>query len=182
LRYTFQIYFDFSGYSDMAIGLSRMFGINLPLNFNSPYKAVNIVEFWRRWHMTLSRFLRDYLYVPLGGSRQGWPWRYTNLMTTMLLGGLWHGAAWTFVIWGGLHGLYLVINHGWHAMRRRLGHEQNASTFVGRAIARFVTFVAVVTAWVWFRATSFAGALRMLRTMGGLEGLDWDPLSPRPWG
>ena len=104
LAYTFQLYFDFSGYSDMAIGLSRLFGVKLPLNFNSPYKAVNIAEFWRRWHMTLSRFLRDYLYIALGGSRRGQAMRYRNLMLTMLLGGLWHGAGWTFVIWGGLHG------------------------------------------------------------------------------
>jgi len=109
LAYTLQLYFDFSAYSDMAIGLSRMFGIKLPLNFNSPYKAANIVDFWRRWHMTLSRFLRDYLYFTLGGNRKGTIRRYINLMVTMLLGGLWHGAGWTFIIWGGLHGLYLCI-------------------------------------------------------------------------
>ena len=117
LAYTFQLYFDFSGYSDMAIGLSRMFGVQLPLNFNSPYKAHNISEFWRRWHMTLSRFLRDYLYVPLGGNRKGPARRYVNLFTTMLLGGLWHGAGWTFVVWGALHGFYLIINHAWIAAR-----------------------------------------------------------------
>ena len=107
LAYTFQIYFDFSGYSDMAIGLARVFGVALPINFDSPYKAVSIIDFWRRWHMTLSRFLKDYLYIPLGGSRQGRPRRYVNVIITMLLGGLWHGAAWTFVFWGGLHGGYL---------------------------------------------------------------------------
>ena len=111
LAFTFQLYFDFSAYSDMAIGLSRMFGVKLPLNFNSPYKSQNIIEFWRRWHMTLSRFLRDYLYIPLGGSRDGSFNRYRNLMITMLLGGLWHGAGWTFVVWGGLHGFYLVIKN-----------------------------------------------------------------------
>jgi alginate O-acetyltransferase complex protein AlgI len=111
LAYTFQLYFDFSGYSDMAIGISLTFGIFLPLNFNSPYKAGNIIDFWRRWHMSLSQFLRDYLYIPLGGNRHGWLVRYANLMITMLLGGLWHGAAWTFVAWGALHGLYLCINH-----------------------------------------------------------------------
>ena len=105
LAYTFQLYFDFSGYSDMAIGLARMFGITLPLNFNSPYKAENIIDFWRRWHMTLSRFLRDYVYIPLGGNRRGLVRRHGNLMATMLIGGLWHGAGWTFVVWGGLHGL-----------------------------------------------------------------------------
>src|SRR6195952_4363496 len=113
LAYTFQLYFDFSGYSDMAIGISLMFGIFLPLNFNSPYKATSIIDFCRRWHMTLSQFLRDYLYISLGGNRRGRILRYVNLMITMLLGGLWHGAAWTFVVWGALHGAYLCINHAW---------------------------------------------------------------------
>ena len=117
LAYTLQLYFDFSGYSDMAVGLSRMFGVKLPLNFDSPYKATNIIEFWRRWHMTLSRFLRDYLYIPLGGNRKGQVRRYASIMITMLLGGLWHGAAWNFVLWGGLHGLYLMINHAWRRFR-----------------------------------------------------------------
>ena len=128
LAYTFQLYFDFSGYSDMAIGMSLMFGIFLPLNFNSPYKATSIIDFWRRWHMTLSQFLRDYLYIPLGGNRHGRVLRYVNLMITMLLGGLWHGAAWTFVVWGALHGIYLCINHAWNnfgprprRLRRRPG-------------------------------------------------------------
>src|ERR1700676_1815358 len=114
LAYTFQLYFDFSGYSDMAIGISLMFGIFLPLNFNSPYKASSIIDFWRRWHITLSQFLRDYLYIPLGGNRHGRSLRYVNLMVTMGLGGLWHGAAWTFVAWGVLHGAYLCINHAWN--------------------------------------------------------------------
>lgn len=171
LAYTFQIYFDFSGYSDMAIGLSRTFGIDLPLNFHSPYKAVNIIEFWRRWHMTLSRFLRDYLYIALGGNRRGMWRRYVNLMITMLLGGLWHGAAWTFVVWGGLHGLYLVVNHGWHALRRRLGHDLSRSTWFGRHVGRFVTFSAVVVAWVFFRATSFNAAIAILKAMAGANGL-----------
>ena len=130
IAYTLQIYFDFSGYSDMAVGLCLLFGVRLPYNFNSPYKAWNITEFWRRWHMTLSRFLRDYLYVPLGGNRHGRARRYVNLMLTMLLGGLWHGASWTFVIWGGLHGAYLVVNHGWQWLREKLGW-QRASSGVG---------------------------------------------------
>ena len=121
LCYTLQLYFDFSGYSDMAIGLSRLFGVTLPLNFHSPYKSVNIIEFWRRWHMTLSHFLRDYLYIPLGGNRKGNVRRHLNLIITMLLGGLWHGAGWTYVLWGGLHGLYLVINHGWYERLRFTG-------------------------------------------------------------
>ena len=113
LAYALQIYFDFSGYSDMAIGLARMANVRFPLNFNSPYKARDIADFWRRWHMSLSRFLRDYLYIPLGGNRHGEARRVVNLMLTMLLGGLWHGAAWTFVAWGGLHGLYLIVHRLW---------------------------------------------------------------------
>ena len=111
--YTFQIYFDFSGYCDMALGLALMFGIRLPINFNSPYRSLSIVEFWRRWHITLSRFLRDYLYIPLGGNRSGLLGIKGNLVITMLFGGLWHGAGWNFIIWGGLHGAYLMINHAW---------------------------------------------------------------------
>lgn len=170
LAYTFQLYFDFSGYSDMAIGLSRLFGIRLPLNFDSPYKATNIIDFWRRWHMTLSRFLRDYLYLPLGGNRKGKARRYLNLMLTMLLGGLWHGAGWTFVIWGGLHGCYLIINHAWHALRERTGLAGRPSHF-GSFTARALTFVAVVVGWVFFRAQTLEGALAMLTGMTGLNGV-----------
>src|ERR1700761_4018836 len=134
LAYTFQLYFDFSGYSDMAIGISLMFGVFLPLNFNSPYKAVSIIDFWRRWHMTLSQFLRDYLYIPLGGNRRGRVMRYVNLMLTMVLGGLWHGAAWTFVAWGALHGVYLCINHAWNnfgpAAPRRLARLADLAAFI----------------------------------------------------
>ena len=170
LAYTFQLYFDFSGYSDMAIGLSRVLGIKLPLNFDSPYKAVNIIEFWRRWHMTLSRFLRDYLYFSLGGNRKGTIRRHVNLIVTMLLGGLWHGAGWTFVAWGGLHGMFLVANHGWRALRQRLGHDLENSTLWGRTWARLVTFVAVVVGWVFFRAANFEDAIEILRGMAGLNG------------
>jgi len=167
LAYALQLYFDFSGYSDMAIGLSRMFNVKLPLNFDSPYKAPNIIEFWRRWHMTLSTFLRDYLYVPLGGSRKGVPRRYANLMLTMLLGGLWHGAGWTFVLWGGLHGVYLVINHGW---RKLTGSDGSATGW--RAVAGIgLTFVVVVVAWVPFRAPDMAAALRMWGGMVGANGV-----------
>jgi len=171
LAYTMQLYFDFSGYSDMAIGLSRLFGITLPLNFHSPYKAVNIIEFWRRWHMTLSRFLRDYLYIPLGGNRKGGTRRYANLVITMLLGGLWHGAAWTYVIWGGLHGGYLVINHLWRALRRKLGHDLSRTTWRGRVAGTAITFVAVVVGWVFFRAANLEAALVMLRAMAGWSGV-----------
>jgi alginate O-acetyltransferase complex protein AlgI len=170
LAYTFQIYFDFSGYTDMAIGLARMFGIRLPENFNSPYKAVNIIDFWRRWHMTLSRFLRDYLYIPLGGNRRGEVRRHANILITMLLGGLWHGAAWTFVIWGGLHGVALVINHLWHGLRRRLGHDLEHSTPFGNALSRTLTLLAVIFGWVLFRAESFADAGTIMAGMLGIHG------------
>jgi D-alanyl-lipoteichoic acid acyltransferase DltB (MBOAT superfamily) len=175
LAYTLQIYFDFSGYSDMAIGLGRLVGIRLPLNFASPYKATSIVEFWRRWHMTLSRFLRDYLYIPLGGNRKGKLRRYVNLMVTMLLGGLWHGAGWTFVAWGGLHGAYLCANHGWRALRHRGARDPKTAppTTAGRAAGWAVTFLAVMAAWVFFRAADFASAGRMLSAMAGLHGLDF---------
>lgn len=162
LSYTLQIYFDFSGYSDMAIGLGAMFGIRLPLNFFSPYKSADIITFWRRWHITLSRFLRDYLYIPLGGNRHGGWRRHGNLMITMLLGGLWHGANWTFLVWGGLHGVYLVSAHLW---RRLVGWR------MPRAGGIFLTFIAVSIAWVFFRAADFDTALRVLQGMTGANGL-----------
>ena len=172
LAYTLQLYFDFSGYSDMAIGLSKMINIDLPINFNSPYKATNISQFWRRWHMTLSRFLRDYLYVALGGNRRGVARRYVNLLLTMLLGGLWHGAGWTYVIWGGLHGLYLVVNNLWQAVRERVFKQDlSKSTLAGRVASVLLTFLCVVVAWVFFRATSFDAAVGVLRGMFGLNGL-----------
>jgi len=182
LAYTFQLYFDFSGYSDMAIGLSRLFGVVLPLNFHSPYKAVNIIDFWRRWHMTLSRFLRDYLYIPLGGNRKGPARRYVNLMVTMALGGLWHGAGWTFVAWGTLHGVYLVINHAWHALRERLGHDLKRSTRWGRACGCFVTFFAVVIGWAVFRAADFGAAVAMLKAMAGANGFVLPDFWLPKWG
>ncbi len=154
-----QIYFDFSGYSDMAIGLARMFGIKLPLNFLSPYKAGNIISFWRRWHITLSKFLTDYLYIPLGGNRKGLPRRYTNLMIVMLLGGLWHGAAWTFVIWGGLHGFYLAVNHGWINICDRVERLQLLRTSLAwRVFAHSLTLGSVMFAWILFRSTSWESA------------------------
>ena len=157
LAYTFQLYFDFSGYSDMAIGISLMFGVFLPLNFNSPYKATSIIDFWRRWHMTLSRFLRDYLYIPLGGNRRGRVLRYVNLMITMLLGGLWHGAAWTFVIWGALHGALSLHQSRLEPCRRRRSPPRLAplATFASCAL----TFLAVVVAWVFFRSDSLSTAI-----------------------
>ncbi len=172
LAYTLQLYFDFSGYSDMAIGLGLMMGINIPINFNSPYKAVNIVDFWRRWHITLSNFLRDYLYIPLGGNRHGNLRRYTNLLITMLLGGLWHGAGWTFVLWGGLHGSYLAINHAWLNIRKKLGQDLKKSSRLSRIGARVVTFMAVVLAWVFFRAETLTGGLNMIHSMLMLPSID----------
>ncbi len=171
LAYTCQLYFDFSGYSDMAIGAARMFGIRLPLNFHSPYKATSITEFWRRWHITLSRFLRDYLYVPMGGNRRGPARRYLNLMITMLLGGLWHGAGWTFVAWGALHGAYLVVNHVWRKVRKFSGRWLAGPSVIGRFASWLLTFVAVVIGWVFFRAADFDAAVHMLAGMSGLNGV-----------
>ena len=155
-----QIYFDFSGYSDMAIGLGLMFGFTLPDNFNAPYRACSIREFWRRWHMTLSRFLRDYLYIPLGGNRRGAARLIVALVVTMLLGGLWHGAAWTFVVWGGLHGLALVLEYLW----RRTGLALPAAA--GWAATMLFVFVT----WVLFRAETFGAAVHILSAMAGGNG------------
>ena len=166
LTYTFQLYFDFSAYSDMAIGISRIFGILLPLNFYSPYKSLNIIEFWRRWHMTLSRFLRDYVYFSLGGNRKGNFRRYINLLITMLLGGLWHGAGGTFLLWGGMHGSYLLINHWWRSVFKK-GVQSN----IGRSIAWVITMLSVVVAWVPFRAESMEGTMAFFRAMFGGNGL-----------
>jgi D-alanyl-lipoteichoic acid acyltransferase DltB (MBOAT superfamily) len=162
LAYTFQLYFDFSGYSDMAMGLSLLFGVRIPINFMSPYKATSIIEFWRCWHMSLSNFLRDYLYIPLGGSRRGPVRRYINLFLTMLLGGLWHGASWNFVIWGGLHGVYLLVNHAW---RRFAGISP------GPLAGSLLTFLAVMIGWVFFRSANFATAQGILTSMASLSQL-----------
>jgi alginate O-acetyltransferase complex protein AlgI len=166
LAYTFQLYFDFSGYSDMAVGLSLMFGIKLPINFYSPYKSTSISEFWRRWHMTLSRFLRDYLYIRLGGNRKGKTRRYLNLITTMFLGGLWHGAGWNFALWGLLHGAYLCIHEGWRAsIGKRLNNLKGYSK-----LSLMITFIAVVFAWVPFRATNLSDTFLIWKAMLGLSG------------
>ncbi|WP_224746019.1 MBOAT family O-acyltransferase [Neiella litorisoli] len=169
LAYTMQLYFDFSGYSDMALGLARMFGIRLPENFNSPYKATSIVDFWRRWHMTLSRFLRDYLYIALGGNRKGPGRRYVNLLLTMLLGGLWHGAGWNFVIWGALHGSYLCINHAWGHFRSSIS---SAPVLMAERVFYWaLTFAAVCFGWIFFRAETLDGALLILVSMANLSTL-----------
>ena len=167
LAYTFQIYFDFSGYSDMAIGIARMFGLRLPINFASPYKSVGIIDFWRRWHITLSRFLRDYLYIPLGGNRSGRIRRYLNLLITMLLGGIWHGAGWGFVIWGFLHGTFLMIEHGFRTLFARAPLPLPHPLVCGLGWA--VTFLAVVLAWVPFRAVTLDGMIGMWGAMAGLS-------------
>ncbi|AFY67909.1 MBOAT family protein [Geitlerinema sp. PCC 7407] len=147
--YTLQIYFDFSGYTDMAIGLGHIFGFSLPINFNSPYKSSSIIDFWRRWHITLSNFLRDYIYFPLGGSRKGISRKYINLLIVMLLGGLWHGAGFNFIIWGGIHGVLLVINHSYNnQVKEYLSSKLNQTiSWIGPAI----TFIAVSLAWIPFR-------------------------------
>lgn len=163
LAFTFQIYFDFSGYSDIAIGLARLFGFGLPYNFDAPYRSLSVRDFWRRWHMTLSRFLRDYLYIPLGGNRHGLPIQVCALMATMLLGGLWHGAGWTFIAWGGLHGLALVTVVLWQ--RRHL--------HLPVWVAWPVTFLFLVVTWIFFRASNFGAAAEMLRAMVGWDYGGW---------
>lgn len=161
LAYTLQLYFDFSGYSDMAIGASLLFNIRLPINFDSPYKASNIQDFWRRWHITLSRFLRDYIYIPLGGNRLGELNMYRNLMITFVIGGIWHGAGWTFVSWGILHGLALVVHRVW----QRLGLRMN--TF----LAWFLTFNFLNVTWVFFRAREWSDVGKVLYGMAGGNGI-----------
>jgi len=161
LSYTFQLYFDFSGYTDMAIGLALLFNIKLPVNFNSPYKATNIQDFWRRWHITLSRFLRDYVYIPLGGSRKGGFRTYNNLMATFVLGGLWHGAAWTFVFWGFLHGLALIIQRLWSKLGIKLWTW----------LAWLITFNFVNITWVFFRAKEWDDAVKVLGSMFSLDNI-----------
>jgi alginate O-acetyltransferase complex protein AlgI len=166
LFFAFQIYFDFSAYSDMALGSSVMLGIRLPVNFNSPYKAASIIEFWRRWHISLSAFLRDYLYVPLGGNRHGRGRRILNLFITMLLGGLWHGANWTFMLWGGLHGFYLSINHLFR--RATKGMTPSPALRLPLHVASVaLTFAATTLAWIVFRAPDLASARNVA---GGLVG------------
>lgn len=155
ISYTFQLYFDFSGYTDMAIGAALLFNIRLPINFNSPYKALNIQDFWHRWHMTLSRFLRDYVYIPLGGNRSGRYRTYFNLFATFLIGGIWHGAGWTFVIWGALHGIGIVIHRVW----------QQIGFAIPKVVAWFITFNFINITWVFFRAENLESALNILKSM-----------------
>lgn len=166
LSYTFQLYYDFSAYADMAIGCALLFNIQLPRNFNSPYKALSIQDFWRRWHITLSSWLRDYLYIPLGGNQKGMPRTYINLMITFVLGGLWHGAAWTFVIWGSLHGLALIGHRIW----------QSAGFKLHKTAAWLLTFIFVNITWVFFRADNMEEALNIIYAMLGGNGFKFTNL------
>jgi len=161
LSYTLQLYYDFSGYTDMALGASLLFNIKLPINFNSPYKSLTIQEFWRRWHMTLSRFVRDYIYFPLGGNRVSETQILLNILITLFLVGLWHGAGWTFILWGLLHGCALVIFRLW----------QKIPFTLPRFVSWMITFNFVNAAWVFFRARSFSDAIRVLKGMAGLTGV-----------
>lgn len=165
LAFGLQIYFDFSAYSDIAVGVALLFGITLPINFLSPYKARNVIDFWRSWHITLSRFLRYYLYIPLGGNRHGEARRYLNLLVVMLLGGLWHGAGWNFVIWGGLHGTYLAINHLWRAT---VGQSRSKSA---ELFGWLLTFLCVMAAWVPFRAADLDATISIYQGMAGMNGI-----------
>jgi len=161
LSYTLQLYFDFSGYTDMALGSAEMFNIKLPINFNSPYRSFNIQEFWRRWHITLGRFVRNYIYIPLGGNRGSEIRTFFNLMVVFFLVGLWHGAGWTFVVWGCLHGGALVIHRWWRKFNIRMP----------RFLAWVLTFNFVNAAWIFFRAKTFGDAMRVLKGMMGMNGV-----------
>lgn len=161
LSYTFQLYFDFSGYTDMALAVALMFNIKLPINFNSPYKALNIQDFWRRWHITLSRFLRDYIYIPLGGNRNGELHTYSNLFTVFLIGGLWHGASWMFIAWGALHGIAIVLHRAW----QQVGLKMNT------LLAWFITFNFINITWIFFRAKNWSQANNILNGMIGNNGI-----------
>lgn len=190
LGYTFQLFFDFSGYSDMAVGLGKFLGFDLPQNFNSPYKAANLIDFWRRWHITLSTWLRDYLYIPLGGSHGSELATLRNLMITMVLGGLWHGANWTFALWGAYHGFWLVLNHLSDKIQtpgidNKPGFSKKPGLFnalTHPALTRVVTFVVVVFGWVLFRSESISMAGYLMQAMVGLHGIDWQVLSSLGYG
>ena len=164
--YYFQIYFDFSAYSDMAMGLGLIFGVRLPQNFNSPYKVTSIIDFWRCWHITLSRFLRDYLYIPLGGSRMGAVRYYRNLLVVMILGGLWHGAAWSFVLWGTVHGILLILNHIW----RKFAAERFVDSLTWNTLAWGLTTVCVALTWVLFRTETVSSTFEIYKAISGLNG------------
>ncbi|MDE6734553.1 MAG: MBOAT family protein [Desulfovibrio sp.] len=176
LAYTFQLYFDFSGYTDMALGLGLMLGLRLPENFASPYKATGIVDFWRRWHITLGAWLRDFLYIPLGGNRRGRLRQYANLFLTMLIGGAWHGAGWTFIIWGALHGAMLSVNHFFRACTRGTLAERLLAAAPGRLVCVVLTFFCIDLCWVVFRAPNLDTAMTIYTAMAGAGPDVWPPL------
>jgi hypothetical protein len=182
LAYSLQLYFDFSGYCDMAIGLSRMFGVNLPLNFHSPYKAENISELWQRWHMTLTRFLREYLFIPLGGHRKSAARRYFAIFATMVLCGLWHGAGWTYVLFGALQGTYLAVNQTWRIFRKRYFRRRSRPVWWGRAAGVLITFAAWLVGLAIFRSQSVPDAMVMIKGMAGLHGFALPDVWLVKWG
>ena len=167
ISFSLQIYFDFSAYSDIAIGLGMLFGIYLPFNFNSPYKALNIIDFWRNWHITLSNFLKNYLYIPLGGSKNGKIKKYKNLFIVMIIGGLWHGASWNFIFWGALHGVYLIVNHFLRSVFP-VNHHQNLIKIIFK---RLFLFFLVSIAWVFFRTNSFIDAINFYKSLFVFNGV-----------
>lgn len=171
IGYTLQIYFDFSGYCDMAIGLGLLLGVRLPVNFNSPYRAKSIIEFWRRWHVTLSSFLRDYVYIPLGGNRGGKVLRLRNIFLTMLIGGVWHGAAWTFVVWGAIHASLITANH---AARIYIPQLDRLKDPLSGVVKQAAMLFAVIIAWVYFRAEDVPSANRIIAGLVGPQG-DYAP-------
>jgi D-alanyl-lipoteichoic acid acyltransferase DltB (MBOAT superfamily) len=173
LAYSLQIYFDFSGYSDMAIGVARLFGYKLPVNFNSPYKAASVVEFWRRWHISLTRFLTEYVYFGLPGHRLGAVRRYMNLFITMVVCGIWHGAGWTFVVWGALHGALLIVNHAWRSWRAQHAPRMPVLRWKAPLLGHSLTLLSVIAGWAVFGSASLGSALRLLGAMAGSGGLQW---------
>jgi alginate O-acetyltransferase complex protein AlgI len=178
LAFSGQIFCDFAGYSTTAIGVALTLGFSLPNNFRFPYAAIGFSDFWRRWHISLSTWLRDYLYIPLGGNRKGPGRTYVNLMLTMLLGGLWHGASWTFVVWGGLHGLYLAVER---LLTARFAGAAIAQTWLFRVWLALLTYFFVNLTWVFFRAPDFATAWRMITSMFGLAPQDAGTPLPTLW-
>lgn len=185
LSYTLQLYFDFSGYTDMAMGIAGMLGFDLPLNFNSPYKAANIIEFWKGWHITLTRFFTKYLYIPMGGNRKGEARTYINMLIVFLVSGIWHGAGINFIIWGMLHGVLYVITRGWLKRKQRPSRQSSRScrhdfaslpAGIKRVISVFCTFLYVNIAWVFFRAPSVKEAVLLLKKMAAFQfgRINWD--------
>jgi len=168
--FAFQIYCDFSGYSDIAIGSAQVMGIDLMENFKRPYFSANISEFWRRWHISLSTWFRDYVYFPLGGNRVSQKLHYFNLMTTFVLSGLWHGANWTFVVWGALHGLYMILTMGWQEVRQRIGLNGREGSRIGKMGAVVSTFLAVLLGWIFFRAATVREAFLLISQLFKIPG------------